>query len=235
MSVQIHSGRWTLVVCGEATWHGTLFWYSSGDIMVTSFIQVKWSESRSVVSDSLWPHGLYSPWNSPGQNSGVGNLSLLQWIFPTQESNQGLLHCRQILYQLSYQGSPIYPNLDTKKKQLWWSFIFQYLVVYFWLPWIFIAARGLSQSRQVGLLSSCNVWASHYSGFSCCGAQDLGVWASVVEVLWLESTGSVVVLRGLAMWHVESSQTGDGIHVPCTGRQILNHWTTKKVPQDMFY
>ena len=40
------------------------------------------------------------------KNTGVGNLSLLQWIFPTQESSQGLLHCRQILYQLSYQGSP---------------------------------------------------------------------------------------------------------------------------------
>ena len=43
---------------------------------------------------------------SPGQNTGVGSLSVLQGIFPTQESNQGLLHCRQILYQLSYQGSP---------------------------------------------------------------------------------------------------------------------------------
>ena len=90
-------------------------------------------------------HGLYSPWNSPGHNTRVGSLSLLQgelpnpgiepkslalqvdslpaepqgkpkntgagslslpqWIFLTQESNQGLLHCRQILYQLSYQGS----------------------------------------------------------------------------------------------------------------------------------
>ena len=39
-------------------------------------------------------------------NTGVGRLSLLLWIFLTQESNQGLLHCRQILYQLSYQGSP---------------------------------------------------------------------------------------------------------------------------------
>ena len=58
------------------------------------------------MSDSLWPHGLYSPWNSPGQNTGVGNLCLLQGIFPTQESNWGLLHCRWILYQLSYQGSP---------------------------------------------------------------------------------------------------------------------------------
>ena len=64
------------------------------------------SESRSVVSDSLQPHGLYSPWNSPGQNTGVGYLFLLQRIFPTQGSNPGLLHCRQILYQLSHKGSP---------------------------------------------------------------------------------------------------------------------------------
>ena len=48
----------------------------------------------------------YSPWNSPGQNNGVGSLSFLQGIFPTQKSNWGLLHCRQILYQLSYQRSP---------------------------------------------------------------------------------------------------------------------------------
>ena len=101
------------------------------------------SESRSVVSNSLWPNGLYSPWNSPGQNTGVdslsliqgnlpnpgieartptlqadslpaepqgkpknagvGSLSLLQCIFPTKELNRGLLICRWILYQLSYQ------------------------------------------------------------------------------------------------------------------------------------
>ena len=102
------------------------------------------SESRSVVSDSLRPHGLYSPWNSPGQNigvgsfsllqgifptqgshpglplqadslpaeppgtlknTGVGSLSLFQWIFRTQELKLGLLHCRWILHQLSYQES----------------------------------------------------------------------------------------------------------------------------------
>ena len=54
----------------------------------------------------LQPHGLYSPWNSPGQNTGVGSLSLLQRTFPTQGSNPGLPHCRQILYQLSHKGSP---------------------------------------------------------------------------------------------------------------------------------
>ena len=64
------------------------------------------SESRSVVSDSLQPHGLYSSWTFPGQNAGVGSLSLLQGLFPTQGSHPGLLHCRWILYQLSYQGSP---------------------------------------------------------------------------------------------------------------------------------
>ena len=63
-------------------------------------------ESHSVVSHSLQPHGLYSPWNSSGQNTGVGSLSLLKGILPTQGSNPGLLHCRQILYQLSHQGSP---------------------------------------------------------------------------------------------------------------------------------
>ena len=67
------------------------------------------SESCSVLSDSLQPHGLYSPWNSPGQNSGVGSLSLLQGTFLTQGLNPGLQHCRKILYQLqvdSLQGKP---------------------------------------------------------------------------------------------------------------------------------
>ena len=58
------------------------------------------------MSDSLQSRRLYSPWNSPGQNAGVSNRSLLQGIFPTVGSNPGLLPCRQILYQLSHQGSP---------------------------------------------------------------------------------------------------------------------------------
>ena len=54
---------------------------------------------------TLWTV-LNSPWNSPGQNTGVSSLPLLQGIFQTQGSNPGHLHCRQILYQLSHQGSP---------------------------------------------------------------------------------------------------------------------------------
>ena len=69
--------------------------------------------SCSVMSESLWPHGLYSlpgsfvPGDSPGRNTRVGCHALLQGIFPTQGSNPGLPHSRQILYHLSHQGSPI--------------------------------------------------------------------------------------------------------------------------------
>ena len=57
------------------------------------------------MSDSLC-----SPWNFPGQDTGVGNLSLLQGIFQTQGSNSGLLHCRQNLSQLSHKGNPHFAN-----------------------------------------------------------------------------------------------------------------------------
>ena len=49
-------------------------------------------------------------WDFPGKSTGVGCLSLLQGIFPTQGSNLGLLHCREILYHLSHQGNPM-PHL----------------------------------------------------------------------------------------------------------------------------
>ena len=58
------------------------------------------------MSVSLRLHGYHSPWNSPGQNTGVGSLSLLQGTLPTQGLNSGLPHYRRILYQLSHQGSP---------------------------------------------------------------------------------------------------------------------------------
>ena len=63
------------------------------------------SESRSVMSDSLQPHGLYSPWNSPGQNTGVGKPFPSSGDFPNPVIKTGVPHCR-ILYQLSHQGSP---------------------------------------------------------------------------------------------------------------------------------
>ena len=74
--------------------------------------QVRWSRipiSWRIFHSSLWstqlkwPHGLYSPWNSPGQNTGVGICSLLQGIFPTQGLNPGFPHCKWILSQLSHR------------------------------------------------------------------------------------------------------------------------------------
>ena len=66
---------------------------------------------------TLWdPMDYYSLWNSPGQNTGVGSISFLQGIFPTQGSNPGLLHWRQILYQLSHKGSLDKPRQSIKKE-----------------------------------------------------------------------------------------------------------------------
>ena len=87
-----------------------------GDIFLTTKppgIDCCCIESCSVVSSSWQPHVPYSPWNSLGLDTGVGSLSLLQGIFPTQGSNSGLPHCRQILYQLSYQRSPLNKKLLT--------------------------------------------------------------------------------------------------------------------------
>ena len=72
----------------------------------TSSNNVKKSESCSVMSDSLRPHELYSPWNSPGKSTGVGSLSLLQGIFRTQGSNSGLLPLRANYIPAESQGKP---------------------------------------------------------------------------------------------------------------------------------
>ena len=70
------------------------------DNHISCEVKVKVTQS----SLTLRLHGLYSSWNSPGLNTGVGSLSLFQGIFPTQESKPDLLRCRQILYQLSHKG-----------------------------------------------------------------------------------------------------------------------------------
>ena len=74
------------------------------------YTAVKWSESLSSTLDSLRPRGQYSPWNFPGPNTGVDNLSLLWGTFPTHGLSPGLPHSRWILYQLSHMGSPFRHN-----------------------------------------------------------------------------------------------------------------------------
>ena len=84
--------------------------------LLTVWVSEWVSDSCSVVSHSLQHHGLQNLWNSPVQNTGVGNFSLLQ-VFSIQRSNPGLQYCRQILYQLSHEGSLIVDGVDHIK--LW--------------------------------------------------------------------------------------------------------------------
>ena len=81
-------------------------WYNQQISKPQAQLRNSESEICSVMSNSLWPHGICSPWNSLGQNPRVSSLFLPQGIFPTQGSNPGLPHFRQILYQLSHKGSP---------------------------------------------------------------------------------------------------------------------------------
>ena len=86
-------------------------------LQLRACIKVKVTQACATLCD---PMDLYSPWNSPGQNTGEGSPSLLQGIFPTQGSNPGLLHCRRVLYQLSHQGSP--RMLECSLSLLQWIF-----------------------------------------------------------------------------------------------------------------
>ena len=83
-----------------------LQWRNSSPVDLTENSSPDNSDGCSVVSDSATPW-TDSPWNSPGQNTGVGSQLPSAGHLPEPRSNQGLLHCKQILYQLSYQGSPL--------------------------------------------------------------------------------------------------------------------------------
>ena len=137
--------------------------------------------SHSVMSDSLWPHGLWParplcPWNSPGNNSGLGCYSLIQGIFLTQGSNPGLLDWSQILYPLSHQGL-----------HLFISFLIVLSLCCYRGPFSSCGEQGLLFIAVRGLLIAV---AFH------CGAQALGVWALV-----LAAHGSVVVGH-FCTWHL---------------------------------
>ena len=105
------------------------------DSLVTELlgkVKVKWKWSRSIVSNSLQPHGVYSLSGSsvhgifPGKGTGVGCQFLLQGIFPTQGLNPGLLHCGQALYPLSHQGSRATTEAPLKyslRRSCLWPFV----------------------------------------------------------------------------------------------------------------
>ena len=109
---------------------------------------------------------------------------------------------------------------------------------------LFLALLGLhccmwafSSFHKSGLLSSCDAWASHWGGFSCCRAQALGAWASVIAARGLSSWGSWALEHGVSSYgsrvtpqHAESSLTRDRTHVPWFGMGSLIHCTTQGIP-----
>ena len=87
--------------------------YLEGILFFLPILKVKVAQSRLDTTVQLFA----TPWtiqsmDSPGQNTEVDSLSLLQGIFPTHGSNPGLLHCRRILYQLSHKGSPLWKSAN---------------------------------------------------------------------------------------------------------------------------
>ena len=94
-----------------------------------------WVMSESLRPHGLWPARLLCPWNSPGKNTVVGSLSLLQGIFLTQGSNPGLLNCRVILYRLSYHDFRVILSISTEKTS--WDYDLYYLKSYgsHWKEW----------------------------------------------------------------------------------------------------
>jgi len=85
----IHTTEYTSAIKGINYW-STVCQIDPKCITLIKISEVQWSESHLVVSDSATPWTIHSSWNSPGQNTGVGSLSLLQGIFPTQGSNPSL-------------------------------------------------------------------------------------------------------------------------------------------------
>ena len=127
-------------LCKHSAWPPLLFYVEHGqstckwprNLVISMLCPLLGADRRSVPSTSSlqslkWVKVAQScptpcnPWNSPGQNTGVGSLSLPQGIFPAQGSNPGLPHCRQILYQLF---RPWTTSLKHSHKNSSWIIIF---------------------------------------------------------------------------------------------------------------
>ena len=87
----------------------------------SALLSVVQSQGRVQLFVTPQPARLLCPWDSPGKNTGVGCHFLLQGIFLIQGLNPGLLHSRQILDQLSHQGSPPHQMPASERKQTYLS------------------------------------------------------------------------------------------------------------------
>ena len=126
------------------------------------------------------------------KNTGVGSLSLLQWIFSTQESNQGVLHCRRILYQLSYQGTPIFifSSFFSVCLGLWhasWR-------LSFWNSWLFLFKR---EALKADWKLCVREWSLSTGASGCCEHMEIPIsWFPTL----LRAVSKVPRFPGLE-WH----------------------------------
>ena len=151
------------------------------------------------------PSGSSVHWDSPGVNTGVGCHALLQGILPTQGLNPGLLHCRQILYHLSHQGSPISSYMDTSLMEIGAILMTPFNLLPLYRSYFQIQILGVWVSRcefwedtilpitQVSLLwfLSPKVWFPQWIRVS---------WhSSILKILWWFSIASVFT-PGIPWW-----------------------------------
>ena len=174
---------------------------------------MKWS--RSVVSNSLWPRGLYSPWDckelDKTERLSLYNMGLIPGLGRSLGEGKG--------YPFQYSGLENSMDYTVHGVTKSWTrlsdftsyihlilfvfFIITYffliiLFIYYWLHWVFIALCGLSLCVVSGATLHCSARVSHWSGFSCCRAQALGTWASAVAACRLGSWGSQALERELS-------------------------------------
>ena len=151
----------------------------------------KW---KSLSYVWLRPHRLYSPWNSPGQNTGVGSLFFLQGI-----SNPGLLHCKQILYQLSHKGSPrilewvAYPFSSRSSRPRKWTGVSS------------IADRFFTNWAIKEASSNLGEIFSHFflKTLSAPFGEGNGTRSSTLawKIPWMEKPGRLQSIGSLRVWH----------------------------------
>ena len=168
------------------------------------------SESCSVVSDSLRPLGLYSPWNSPDQNTGERlpiTIPFSRGIFPTQGSSPDLPHFKWILYQLSYKGSQRISGWVSNPFSCYKNYLHYYVCL------------TCSLSFKLHLLC-------HYV---CIPSQNSFKYIYIYLFTWQYRV--LIVACGIicGMWDL-ASQPGTEPRPLVLEAWSVRHWTTREVP-----
>ena len=187
------------------------------------------SENCSVVSDSLQPHRP-SPWNSLGQNTGVGSLSLPQGIFPTQESNLGLPHWGWILYQLTHEGKPKNTGVGSLSL-LQWIFLTQEL------NWGLLHCRWILYQLRYQGSSTSRLSMKNISWQCKCIKVKVNVTLSCVTLCDpMDYTVHGILQAWILEWIAISfsrgfSQPRDQTQVSCTAGGFFTSWATREAQE----